>query len=137
MTLAGDSHRVLIVSSHSLFSEGLTSLIRQHQPSKISVVGSASDPENFKALLKKHSPDLVIVDHSDDLIRKEVLTHFVDGDDPLRVVVVSLREAGHVTVYDRRVSRAMAVEDWLSDLAPQRVGAELSTTTFKDSGETK
>ncbi|MBI5713584.1 MAG: hypothetical protein HZC38_09215 [Chloroflexi bacterium] len=137
MTLAGNSHRVLIVSSQPLFSEGLTSLMRQDQPGEVSVVGSASDLENFETLLKKHSPDLVIVDHSDDLIRKEVLTHFIDGSNPMRVVVVSLKEAGHVTVYDRRVSRAMAVEDWLSDLAPHRAGADPSTTTFKDLGETK
>lgn len=121
MTLAGDSHRVLIVSSHSLFSEGLTSLIRQHQPNKVSVVGYASNLENFETLLEKHSPDLVIVEHSDDLIHKEVLARFIDGISPMRVVVVSLREAERVVVYDRRILDTMVVEDWLKDLRPHHI----------------
>lgn len=58
---------------------------------------------------------MVIVDYDDRTIhREEFLSHFIFGDRPMQVVLVSLQASGEVVVYDRRTMTPAQAEDWLS-----------------------
>jgi cytochrome c oxidase subunit 2 len=65
--------------------------------------------------LESWNPDLVIVDYDDRTIhREEFLTHFIVGDRPMQVMLVSLQASGEVVVYDRRTMTPAQAEDWLT-----------------------
>lgn len=65
--------------------------------------------------LDEWQPDMVIVDYDDRTIhREEFLSHFISGDRPMQVVLVSLQASGEVVVYDRRTMTPDQAEDWLS-----------------------
>ena len=106
--------RILVASSHTLFREGLRSLLRSNYGSRVEIVGSASSTAEVLAAMETHAPDLVIVDYDDHAIsRKTLLEHFVEGHGKTRVVLLSLKEGGEVVVYDRRTLAATQMEDWL------------------------
>ncbi len=106
--------RVLIVSSHPLFGAGLRSLLQERQAPNVEVVGMAAATDEALAALAALKPDIVIVDHDDKAVnRKEFLARFVEGDRPMRVVLVSLKEGGEVVAYDRRTLAPTQAEDWL------------------------
>ncbi|MCZ7569453.1 MAG: hypothetical protein M5U01_12855 [Ardenticatenaceae bacterium] len=103
--------RILIASSHSLFREGLRSLLQERQRADI-VFNLASSTALAVAALSAMSPDLVIVDYDDAGVkREEFLAHFIEGEGPMRVILVSLEETGQVTVYDRRTLPVSQIED--------------------------
>jgi cytochrome c oxidase subunit 2 len=112
---ASGSWRVLIASSHPLFSEGLRSLLDRQKDPEAVVVGSVSTIEEAVAALQALRPDLVIVDYDDERVnREEFLARFVEGEGRLRVVLLSLSEGGNeAIVYDRRTLAASQIEDWL------------------------
>ncbi len=106
--------RVLIVSSHPLFGEGLRKLLRERRAAQADDVGLAASTEEAVAALETQAPDLVILNYDDKVVnRQEFLARFVEGDRPMRVVLVSLKEGGEVVVYDRRTLAPTQVEDWL------------------------
>ncbi len=109
------SRRVLIASVNPLFGEGLRRLFRERWDEAAVVVGlTSSMAETLEALDQLH-PDLVILDYDDQSInREEFLSHFVAGDWPMQVVLVSLKASGAVVVYDRRSFTSSEAEDWLS-----------------------
>ena len=75
----------------------------------------ASSMEETLARLESWQPDLVIVDYDDRTIhREEFLSHFIAGDRPMQVMLVSLQASGAVVVYDRRTLTPAQAEDWLS-----------------------
>jgi len=109
--------RILIVSSHPLFRDGLKSLLHKRDGARVEIVGTARNTDEAIAALKTHYPDLVIVDHDDTSInRDEFLARFIEDQQPMRVVLVSLKETGPVVVYDRRTVAAGQIDDWLNDL---------------------
>ncbi|HKZ69973.1 MAG TPA: cytochrome c oxidase subunit II [Anaerolineales bacterium] len=109
--------RVLIVSSHPLFGQGLRSLLKERRTAGVEVIGMAANTDEAAAALKTLAPDLVILDYDDEAVnREEFLAHFVEGETPMRVVLVSLKDSGQVVVYDRRAVAASQVEAWLSGL---------------------
>lgn len=109
--------RVLIVSTHLLFSNGLRSLLRERWSDRVVVVGMVSNLEQARTAMEKLRPDLAIVDYDDqDLNRDEFLSYFWSGKRPLRVVLLSLKdgqEGSQAIVYDRRTTVAARIEDWL------------------------
>ena len=106
--------RVLIVSSHPLFGEGLRQLLRERRATQVEVVGLAASTEEALAALETQAPDLVILNYDDKVVnRKEFLARFIEGGRPMRVVLVSLKEGGEVVVYDRRTLAPTQAEDWL------------------------
>ncbi len=114
MALAKRPRRVLLVSSHPLFSEGLRSLLQGRRATPVEVVGMAASTDEAVAALETLAPDLVILDYDDKAVnRKEFLARFVEGDRPMRVVLVSLKEGGEVVAYDRRTLAPTQAEDWL------------------------
>ncbi|MEK7324468.1 MAG: hypothetical protein AAB217_04320 [Chloroflexota bacterium] len=106
--------RALIVSSHPLFSEGLRSLLKERRPARVEVVGMAASTDEAVSALTTLAPDLVIVDYDDEVInREQFLARFVEGEAPMRLMLVSLKEGGEAVVYDRRTLAPTQVEDWL------------------------
>jgi cytochrome c oxidase subunit II len=70
--------------------------------------------EEAVAVLEDWQPNLVIVDYDDRTIhRAAFLSHFIAGDRPMQVMLVSLRASGEVVVYDRRTLTPAQAEDWL------------------------
>jgi cytochrome c oxidase subunit 2 len=122
-----DPRRILIVSSHPLFGEGLRSLLRERRP-EVETIGLATSTDEALAALDRLAPDLVIVDHDDEAVnREEFLARFVEGERAMRVMLVSLKEADRAVVYDRRTLTASQVEDWLGGPAPRARHAPAST----------
>ena len=116
-TATGRVQRVLIVSSHPLFGEGLRSLLRQ-RGGAFEVVGLAGTTAAAAAALGTLAPDLVIVDHDDQAVnREEFLARFVAGAGPMRLVLVSLQGGGPAVIYDRHNLAVSQVEDWINDMA--------------------
>jgi cytochrome c oxidase subunit 2 len=115
MTSRPEAHprRVLIVSSHPLFREGLRSLLGERRPG-VEAVGLAASTDEALAALDDFNPDLVIVDHDDEAVnREEFLARFVEGERAMRVVLVSLKEPDRAVLYDRHTLTASQIEDWL------------------------
>jgi cytochrome c oxidase subunit 2 len=112
-----DTRRVLIVSSHPLFGQGIRRLLEGRGDVDVRVVGMVSDVEQAVAALKTATPDLVVVDYDDERVnRDEFLAHFVEGAGELRVVLLSLKEGGsEAIVYDRRNLAAAQIDDWLKE----------------------
>ena len=80
------------------------------------VVGTPATMEATLAALESLHPDLVIVDYDDkSMNRAEFLSGFVAGQSTMKVVLVSLDEAGKVVIYDRRQLSHEQAETWLSD----------------------
>lgn len=72
-------HRVLIVSSHPLFRDGLHSLLQARQ-ADVEVVGLVRSTEEAVVALQRLRPDLVIVDYDDAVVnRDEFLARFTEG----------------------------------------------------------
>jgi len=95
--------RVLIASANPLFRDGLQKLYIQQWSKSAELVGVTSSVDETMAALDELKPDLVIVDHDDKSInRDDFLDRFVKSQSSIKVVLVSLNEAGQVVVYDRR-----------------------------------
>jgi cytochrome c oxidase subunit II len=108
--------RVLIASSHPLFGQGLRSLLNKRQETGVEVVGMVSNLGEAISALERLNPDLIIVDYDDvNLNRDEFLARFVEGEQKLRVVLLSLQSAGNAIVYDRRTLAASQIDDWLDE----------------------
>lgn len=109
--------RVLIVSSHPLFGQGLRRLLQARPDADVEVLGLVSSVDEAMISLDKLSPDMIIVDYDDEAVnRDEFLARFVESDTQLRVVLLSLKEGGsEAIVYDRRTMAASQIDDWLSE----------------------
>jgi cytochrome c oxidase subunit 2 len=115
-TLKPRKRRVLIASSHPLFGQGLRGLLKKRQEAGVEVVGMVSNLGEAIAALESLNPDLIIVDYDDvNLNRDEFLARFVEGEQKLRVVLLSLQSAGNALVYDRRTLAASQIDDWLDE----------------------
>jgi cytochrome c oxidase subunit 2 len=106
--------KILIASANPLFSAGLVSVLRQGEKGPgLDIFSVFSMVDTLKRLETWH-PDLVIVDYDDQTInRAEFLNHFVNGDWPMQVMLVSLKASGAVVVYDRKTLTPAQAEDWL------------------------
>jgi cytochrome c oxidase subunit II len=108
--------RVLIASANPLFREGLRKVYMERWGKGAVLLGTPATMEETLAALETLRPDLVIVDHDDKSInRGEFLNRFMAGHSTMKVVLVSLDEAGKVVVYDRRQLSPAQAERWLSD----------------------
>ncbi len=114
----GTVRRVLIASANPLFAKGLEKMVTQRWAQRGVEIRLAASNEEATAALESWMPDLVIVDYDDigrpgSIRRADFLSHFIAGDRPMQVMLVSLRESGEVVVYDRRTLTPAQAEDWL------------------------
>jgi cytochrome c oxidase subunit 2 len=110
--------RVLIASANPLFARGLQKLVLDRWTQRGAEVRIASSMDEAVAALDSWTPNLVIVDYDDvgrpgSIQRPVFLNHFIAGDRPMQVMLVSLGESGEVVVYDRRTLTPAQAEDWL------------------------
>ncbi len=108
------SHRVLIASSHPLFSEGLKRLLQERYGSNVQIVGIVSSVEKALEVLDALSPDLVVVDYDDEAVNQEAfINEFLRGESQRRLVLLSLQEGGDQgVVYERREVIPSQVNTW-------------------------
>ncbi len=107
--------RVLIASANPLFGKGLQKIYGEHWGKENVEFKMASSMAETFATLESWTPDLVFVDYDDRTIhREEFLSHFITGDSPMQVVLVSLQASGEVVVYDRRSLTPAQASDWLN-----------------------
>lgn len=107
--------RVFIASANSLFGKGLEKMLRERSSGLVPEIRIAASMAETLTQLEEWQPDLVIVDYDDRTInRSEFLTHFVETDLPMRVMLVSLNASGAVVVYDRQTLTSAQAEDWLN-----------------------
>lgn len=106
--------RVLIASSHPLFGQGIRNLLEERKEFAVKVVGMVSNLEEAISALEELNPDMIIVDYDDEnLNRDEFLARFVEGENKLRVVLLSLQSSEEALVYDRRTLAASDIDEWL------------------------
>ena len=116
MNSNAQTHRVLIASANPLFREGLRKVYAGHWGEKAEIVGMLSTMEETLTALETLQPDLMIVDYDDTTInREEFLSRFLEGESPMRVVLVSLGSTEPVVIYHRQRLTAAQAGDWLSD----------------------
>jgi DNA-binding NarL/FixJ family response regulator len=117
--MSSRQHKVLIVSSHPLFSQGLRSLLQKRGADKIQIIGMVSGMDEAFEILNSQNPDLVVVDYDDqNLNRDSFLSRIICGAHHLRVVLFSLLEGGsQATVYDLKTMAAAQIDDWLPELS--------------------
>lgn len=126
------ARRILIASANPLFSRGLQKLLAERW-SRIPEMRLVSSMADTLQALENWLPDLVILDYDDrSLNRAEFLNHFVAGETPMQVMLVSLQASGDVVVYDRRTLTTAQAEDWLAsvDHALSRAPQPVTLTTF-------
>jgi len=109
------THRVLIASANLLFGRGLSRLFEDRWGDKAIIVGLMTTLEETLSALETLLPDLVILDYNDHSINRErFLSHFVTGQRPMQVALISLNDTGAVVVYDRKTLTPSQAEDWLN-----------------------
>ncbi len=112
-----DKRHVIIVSANPLFREGLRKLSLDRWGKGAVVIDTPGSMDETIISLGKFKPDLVIVDYDDKNInRGDFLSSFMQGESTMKVVLVSLSEAGRVIVYDRLNLSSSQAEDWLNNL---------------------
>lgn len=132
--LPPDQHpwRILILSHHPMFGDGMRSLLAGQNRAAVEIVQRMDSAHEAMATLQTLRPDVVIVDCDDETInRDEFLARFVESEQPLRVVLVSLKETGPVVLYDRRTLSVAQVDDWLSEIIPGEASQPATRPTPK------
>ena len=110
--------KVLIASANPLFALGLQKMVAEHWARRSAEIRLAGSMDEAVQALNAWKPDLVIVDYDDvgrpgAIQRETFLSHFISGNRPMQVMLVSLQESGEVVVYDRRTLTPDQAEDWL------------------------
>jgi L-lactate permease len=106
----------LIASANPLFREGLRKGYLSRWGKDVELVGTPATMDETLAALDSLRPDLVIVDYDDrSMNQAQFLSGFVAGQSTMKVVLVSLDEAGKVVIYDRRQLSQDQAERWLND----------------------
>ena len=123
--------KVLIASANPLFAKGLEKIYGSRWGKDAVQLLLANSMEETLHMLESWAPDLVIVDYDDRTIhREEFLSHFITGDRPMQVMLVSLQESGEVVVYDRRTMTPAQAEDWLN--LPEKTTAQTSISERRE-----
>ena len=128
--------RILIASANPLFSKGLRKLFSERWPSDGPEMLLSSSMDETLRVLKSWQPDLVVVDYDDHTIhRAEFLNHFVEGDTPMQVMLVSLQASGEMTVYNRHTLTPDEARDWLSSGKTEAQGNTAGTPAAEGKGK--
>lgn len=108
--------RILIASANPLFGKGLQKLLQERWSQSLPEMRLTNSMATTLATLEGWSPDLVVVDYDDrNINRAEFLNHFMAGNRPMQVMLVSLLATGEVTVYDRHTLTTEQARDWFEN----------------------
>lgn len=90
--------RVLIVSPHPLFREGIVRLLGD----QVEVVGAVADWEEARDAIRKHHPQAIIVDHENVELKEDDLTPLLWPEiESIRVIYVTLA-GNEMIIHDRQ-----------------------------------
>lgn len=108
--------RVLVVSAHPLFRDGIIRLLGD----QAEVVGAVSNWEEAKAIVPERPPEVIIIDHGDAALKETDLAPLLwpDADD-LRVIYVTL-SGDKMTVHERRQVTGAGEADLIRALKGER-----------------
>jgi chemotaxis response regulator CheB len=109
--------RILIVSRHGLFAEGIRSLLRMRRGFQI--VGLERDPEKALDAVDSLRPEVIIFDQSEDRIDPFILGTILLREATEQVVALDLR-TNYTMIFGRRRLGAARPKDLVK--AIQRVG---------------
>lgn len=120
-----DRARVLIVSAHPLFREGIARLLRD----QVEVVGSVADWREARSLIQQHRPQAIVVDQESAELQETALILLRWPEiDALRVVYVTL--AGNEMIVHERWRVTGATEADLVRVLKSTPGRQQPTTAF-------
>ncbi len=104
--------RVIIISSHPLFREGMARLLGND----VEVAGAVSEWSEARPLIEEQRPQAIIVDHDDaDLTETDLAPLLWANADALRVIYVTLA-GDKMTIHDRRQVNGVDLADLLKAL---------------------
>ena len=108
---------VLIISSHPLFAEAITHLLKEGGVSQVSTVDSV--PKAL-SLLKQQAIETIIVDHDDLQLRdSEIVSHLVGNDEAQQVIFLTLA-GNEMIVHHRERVENVTPDDLIQALHPSR-----------------
>lgn len=120
--------RILIVSHHPIFAEGLRHLFNR-VAREVEVVAVVDSLEAAWQVEEEAQPDVMVLDYDDQEIALErCLLHLAQGHRPLRVVLLSLQREADVVVFDRWVLPSESVETRVARLLDRPVSGHSSET---------
>ncbi len=112
----GHPRRVVIASVNPLFGKGLQNMLQKRWGQGATIIRLTSNLEETLHALDDLLPDLMIVDFDDQTMnRKEFLKHFIASEQPMQLMLISLKDSGQVVVYDRKTLSPSQAENWLGE----------------------
>ena len=107
---------VVIASANPLFGKGLLRLFEDHWKNTTREILLTTSLAETIAAIETFKPGLVIIDcDGQEFTRAEFLNYFVRQNQPMQVVLVSLKDTGAVMVYDRKMMTSSQIDEWLAN----------------------
>ncbi len=108
--------RILIVSHHPIFGEGLRRLFNEAQR-EVDVVAVVDSLEAAWQVEEEQQPDMIVLDYDDrEIVLELCLRYLTQGRRPVRVVLLSLQNNEDAVVFDRWVLPSGEVEERVARL---------------------
>ncbi len=107
-------HRVLIISSHPLFAEGIERILQEED--NFTVVARSCEVEAALPLVEQHQPDTIIIDHDEPSLRDAQVVNLLVGNQEERQVIFLTLNGSRMIVYHRQRVEDATAGDLLSIL---------------------
>jgi cytochrome c oxidase subunit 2 len=109
-----NSNTLIVASANPLFGKGLFRLFKEHWGKESAAILLTTTLGETISAIDRYHPQLVIIDCDDkQMNRADFLNYFVSQEQPMQVVLVSLKETGAVVVYDRKMMPSNQIDQWL------------------------
>ena len=106
--------RVLIISSHPLFAEGIERILQED--GNFSIVARSRELDEALPLIKEHQPDTIIIDNDEPGLRDAEVANLLVGNQAERQVIFLSLSGSRMIVYHRQRVEDATPEDLLSML---------------------
>ena len=116
--------RVLIISSHPLFAEGIERILKED--GNLSIVARSHELQAALPLIQEHQPDTIVIDNDEPGLRDAEVVNLLVGNQAERQVIFLTLSGSRMIVYHRQRVEDATPEDLLSILHthPTRPNAE-------------
>ncbi len=106
--------RVLIISSHPLFAEGIERILQED--GNYIVVARSRELQDALPLVQQHQPEIIIVDHDEPSLRDAQAIDLLVGNQKERQVIFLTLNGSRMIVYQRQRVEDATAGDLLSIL---------------------
>ncbi|MBI5030882.1 MAG: response regulator transcription factor [Chloroflexi bacterium] len=106
--------RVLIISSHPLFAEGIERILQED--GNLVVVARSRELEDALPLMQDHQPDTIIIDNDEPGLQDAEVVNLLVGNQAERQVIFLTLSGSRMIVYHRQRVEDATPEDLLSML---------------------